>query len=225
MSYQFIHVDKSASDLSYNANKYRELRLKALKESPEAFTSTWAVESSFADDVWVSRLLDPEKETFVCVYNSPNQDPEWVAQVTLRGPLAAADFALPPESGQVVHSEDEKWHMFSLYTSVSHRGKKLGSRLCQRTFQFLSEKRATQGTNVSLRLMVRPDNEISIRMYRGLGFLETGRCTVEEGLRANGEAELIPKGPLGEKYTTRIGIIMAIRLQASHNNGVVDIDA
>ncbi|VUC21299.1 unnamed protein product [Clonostachys rosea] len=212
MSYQFIHVDKSASVLSYNAKKYRDLRLRALKESPEAFTSTWDVESSFAGDVWESRLLDPEKETFVCVYNHPNQDPEWVAQVTLRGPLTAAEFALPPESGQVVHSGDEKWHMFSLYTSKSHRGKGVGSRLCQRTFQFLSEKRATQATNVTLRLMVRPDNEISIRMYQGLGFLQTGKCTVEEGLRANGEADLLPEGHLGEKYTTRYGLIMAIRL-------------
>ncbi|CAH0039655.1 unnamed protein product [Clonostachys rhizophaga] len=225
MSYQFIHVDKSAPDLSHNAKKYRDLRLKALKESPEAFTSTWAVEFSFADNVWVSRLLDPEKETFVCIYNSPSQDAEWVAQVTLRGPLPPADFDLPPEAGQVVIPGDEKWQMFSLYTSLSHRGKKVGSRLCQRTFQFLSEKRATQATNVSLRLMVRPDNEISIRMYRGLGFLETGRCTVEEGLRANGEAELIPKGPLGEKYTRRIGIIMTIRLQAARDNGAADIDA
>ena len=60
--------------------------------------------------------------------------------------------------------------------------------------------------------MVKPDNGAVIKMYEGLGFEQTGNCTLEEALRANGDEGLLPEGSLPEKFTTRSGLIMAVQL-------------
>ncbi|KAH7141474.1 hypothetical protein B0J13DRAFT_556906 [Dactylonectria estremocensis] len=214
MTYSFIHIDKHAVDISPAVAKYRTLRLEALRQSPTAFSSTLETETQFSDDVWVSRLGDAEKETFVCVFEE-GETSEWVAQVTLRGPLSAEEFELPSESGQHSPADgqvDENWQMLSLYSLPSHRGKGLASKLCKEAFQFLVRRQGTETPHVQVRIMVKPENTATIQLYNGLGFQHTGLCTLEEALRANGDSDLIPKGKLDERYTTRSGIIMALRL-------------
>jgi ribosomal protein S18 acetylase RimI-like enzyme len=215
MSYHFIHVDRSATDLSSVADKYRALRLEALQQSPTSFSSTWDIESRFSNDTWVSRLRNPDKETFACVYQE-GQTSVWVAQVNLRGPLSVEDFALSLQSGQpppLDDMEDEKWQMLSLYTSINHRGKGLGAKLCREAFQFIQHRLGNELGSATVRIMVKPENTVTVGLYQRLGFAKTGLCTLEEALRANGDAALIPAGELEEKYTTRSGIIMVLRLR------------
>ncbi|KAJ3454590.1 hypothetical protein MRS44_013190 [Fusarium solani] len=214
MNYSFLHIDRDDVNLASMAAKYKALRLEGLRQSPTAFSSTLETESQFTDDVWISRLRIPEKETFVCVREGDGTS-EWVAQVTLRGPVSAEEFALPSASGQPSPADDqteEKWQMLSLYSLPSHRGKGLAQRLCMEAFQFLVRRRVTKAPRVIVRIMVKPENTATIRLYNRLGFDETGLCTLEEALKANGDGELIPKGELSEKYRTRTGIIMALRL-------------
>lgn len=218
MSYHFIHVDRSAPDLSSVANKYRALRLEALQQSPTSFSSTWDIESRFSNDAWVSRLRSSDKETFACVYQE-EQTSVWVAQVSLRGPLSVEDFALQSQSGQpppLDDMKDEKWQMLSLYTSINHRGKGLGAKLCQEAFHFLERRLGTEAQSATVRIMVKPENTVTVGLYQRLGFSKTGSCTLEEALRANGDADLIPAGELEEKYTTRSGIVMVLRLRRTH---------
>lgn len=223
--YHFIHIDRTATaDLPSAAKKYRALRLKALEESPHAFSSTLEIESQFTEEVWVTRLRQPRHETFACVFQG-GSEPEWVAQVTVRGPMVTSEFALPPESGQAAPLPDEKeerWQMLSLYTAPGHRGKGLGPRLCRAAFEYLASRSRDGAASLQqqqwekkqtlVRIMVKADNLTTLGLYRSLGFAETGRCTLEEALRANGDDEFIPAEPLGPKYTTRAGIIMAMRL-------------
>ncbi|KAI8657132.1 N-acetyltransferase domain-containing protein [Fusarium keratoplasticum] len=218
MSYHFIHVDRSATDLSSVADKYRALRLEALQQSPTSFSSTWDIESRFSNDTWVSRLRNSGKETFACVYQE-GQTSVWVAQVNLRGPLSVEDFGLPSQSGQsppLDEMQDEKWQMLSLYTSVSHRGKGLGAKLCREAFQFIQNRLGNESRSATVRIMVKPENTVTVGLYQRLGFAKVGLCTLEEALRANGDADLIPTGKLEEKYTTRSGIIMVLCLRKSH---------
>ncbi|KAM6522945.1 hypothetical protein FALCPG4_012553 [Fusarium falciforme] len=218
MSYHFIHVDRSATDLSSVADKYRALRLEALQQSPASFSSAWDIESRFSNDTWVSRLRNSDKETFACVYQE-GQTLVWVAQVNLRGPLSAEDFALSPQSGQLPpldDMEDEKWQMLSLYTSINHRGKGLGAKLCQEAFHFIQHQLRNEARSATVRIMIKPENTVTIGLYQRLGFAKMGLCTLEEALRANGDVDLIPTGKLEEKYTTRSGIIMALRLRKNH---------
>ncbi|KAH7007591.1 hypothetical protein EDB80DRAFT_458436 [Ilyonectria destructans] len=214
MSYSFVRIDQSAADLSSVAAKYKALRLEALRQSPTAFSSTLEAESQFSDDVWVSRLCDPEKETFICVFEEETTT-EWVAQVTLRGPLSAEQFRLPSESDQPIPADDrveEKWQMMSLYSLPNHRGKGLAVQLCKEAFRFLVRREETKTPHVRVRIMVKFGNTSTARLYKGLGFEDSGICTLEEALRANGEGYLLPKGTLEDKYTGRSGMIMALRL-------------
>ncbi len=216
--YQFIKVDRNGADIQEAASNYRGLRLEALRQSPTAFSSTIEVESKFPDELWLSRLQDPEKETFACVATTPDGTSEWVAQVTLRGPISASEFIPPQGSGQaevLPDEEEEKWQMLSLYTLPSHRGKKLGQRLCQSTFDFLKSRKETVAKRTVVRIMVKPENTVTLKLYGGLGFERAGLCTLEEALRANGDNDLIPSGELSERYTTRSGIVMLLRLDRS----------
>ncbi|EEU37976.1 uncharacterized protein NECHADRAFT_19371, partial [Fusarium vanettenii 77-13-4] len=190
--------------------KYRTLRLEALQQSPTSFSSTWDIESRFSNDAWVSRLQGPDKETFACVYQE-GQTSLWVAQVNLRGPLSVDDYALPSQSGQspsLDGMEGEKWQMLSLYTSINHRGKGLGAKLCREAFRFIEHRLETETQSATVRIMVKPENAVTVDLYQRLGFAKIGLCTLEEALKANGDADLIPAGNLEERYTTRSGIIM-----------------
>ncbi|KAJ3540185.1 hypothetical protein NM208_g4480 [Fusarium decemcellulare] len=215
MSYHFIHVDRCATDLSFIADKCRALRLEALQQSPTSFSSTWDIESRFSNDVWVSRLRDPDRETFACVYQE-GQTSAWVAQVSLRGPIPAEDFRLPALSGQsrpLDDMEGERWQMLSLYTSVGHRGHGLGAKLCREAFHFIERRLRSETENATVRIMAKPENTVAVGLYQRLGFIKTGLCTLEEALRANGDSDLLPTGELEEKYTTRSGIVMALQLR------------
>lgn len=217
--YRFVHVDRSATEhLPTAAANYKALRLQALQESPHAFASTFDMESQFSDQVWLSRLCQPRQETFACILPQADGTAEWVAQVTIRGPLTSDEFHLPPESGQTsqpADAEADKWHMLSLYTAAGHRRRGLGPRLCREAFQHLEQGRGESSAPARsslVRIMVKPDNVATLRLYGELGFVETARCTLAEALRANGDGDLLPEEPLGEKYTTRSGIVMALVL-------------
>ena len=208
-------MDCEGSDLRTSVAKYRALRLEALRQSPTSFSSTLETESKFSDDTWVSRLQNPGAETFVCVAIAEDGQSEWVGQVTLRGPVPAKVFLPPKGSGQADPAPDEeteKWQMLSLYTLPCHRGRKLGSRLCEKAFEFLQTRDGTGTPQIVVRIMVKPENVATLRLYDGLGFVRAGYCTLEEALRTNGDADLIPRGGLDDHYTARTGIVIQLPL-------------
>ena len=222
MQFECFHVNRLNSNLPLEAKRYKALRLSALKQSPQSFSSTLDVESQFSDDVWLSRIEEPSKEHFVCAVRTKDEL-EWVGQVAIRGPIPKNEFQLPAESGQSETLSDEeqvKWQMLSLFVLPEYRGKGLAKRLCREVFRYLSSRYQSNGDgnqeprDVLLRIMVKPDNRNVISMYQSLGFLHTGVCTLEEALRANGDADMIPEGMLPPQYTTRGGVVMTKSLRA-----------
>lgn len=214
MAYTYLRIDKD-DNIAASAQKYKELRLQALKLTPTSFASTYEIESAFTDDEWISRLRRDGIETFICEHNQSGHV-EWVAQVTLRGPLPAEDFILPPASGQPMprldDAEEERWQMLSLFVLPSHRGKGIAKDLCREALQYLISYRP-HPAHVRVRLMVKPENQATVRLYRQLGFVEAGRCTLAEALIANGDADLLPEGYEGDaKYSVRSGLIMMVDL-------------
>lgn len=220
--YSFFRIPKD-SDLATSVEKYKNLRLQALKIAPGSFSSTSEIESALPDTEWAARLTSDKTETFACSATSLlNDDQEkstttsttpatWVAQLTLRGPLSSEEVALPAESGQKPSGrsefEEERWQMLSLFTHPEHRGQGLGVKLCQEALDYLKTYRDRPSV-VRVRLMVKPDNHATVGLYQKLGFEEVGRCTLAEALVANGDAALLPEDISGEKYTTRSGLIM-----------------
>lgn len=213
-----MHISPRSPDLSSLAQKYKQLRLSALNQSPTAFSSTFAVESAFPDSVWIERLsADPCRHNFVTQHQAgAGKEGEWVAQVTVLGPVSAEACTLPDEAGQpLVRSDqvEEKWQLLSLYTLPEHRGKGVGKDLCKEVFKWLKERGSGEGgtaKEVRVRLMIKPDNTDAVRLYEGLGFEHAGTCTLVEALKANGDGDAVPADGGGEKYQRRSGYIMTL---------------
>lgn len=233
--YLFFRIPKDRG-LPTSVEKYKELRLHALKIAPSSFSSTVEIESALSDIEWTARLTADKTETFICasvpVVDGEQQHPTgksaksldsaatWVGQVTLRGPLSSEEFALPEESGQKYPSgkhgefeegEEERWQMLSLFTHPEYRGQGLGLKLCQEALNYLKSYRDDPPV-VRVRLMVKPDNHATVGLYKKLGFEETGKCTLAEAVVANGDAALLPKDISGAKYTVRSGLIMTAEI-------------
>src|SRR5262245_44366178 len=68
----------SALQLQELCHRFKALRLRALHEDPDAFTSTYADEAQFSDEIWATRLQNPFAKTFVAVRK--NNDDTRVAQ-------------------------------------------------------------------------------------------------------------------------------------------------
>src|ERR1700760_2723418 len=152
-----FHIPKTDESTTQKfAQKYRDLRLAALRMSPESFSSTLAIESQYADSVWQGRILRPGFEPFICAM-STNQtqlepfDPAgdsstWIAQLTIRGPMLYDDFKLPPESGQLPQttaeaSVEERWQVLGLYVHPDYRGSGLSQKICKESFRYLETER------------------------------------------------------------------------------------
>lgn len=226
-SYIYSHIDKTSPEINSYAQKFKTLRLSALSSSPSSFSSTYEVESQHFDQWWKDRLLAVGRETFVCVACPEGQmndgEGEWVGQVTLLGPGTQSNWGLPKEADQPKLLPDEvqeKWQMLSLFTLSTYRGRGTGKRLCQAALQWLleSETRLEEGNEheiareVQVRIMIKPENTLVLKMYQDLGFVDYGRCTLAEALKANGDGDMIPVGGDDEKFHRRSGLIMALIL-------------
>ncbi|KAJ5306969.1 hypothetical protein N7508_005984 [Penicillium antarcticum] len=223
-TYSFFPISKSVG-IHASAQKYRELRLKALKTSPGSFSSTYEIEAAFSDADWVDRLTVLDREVFICAATPSGRDPscsddtQWIGQVTLRGPSSRADFELPAEAGQPPQrsdEEEERWQMLSLFTLPEYRGRGLGSKLCQAAIDYLRSYRSSP-RDVQVRLIVKAGNDVTVELYRRLGFVHAGRATLVEALIANGDEHLIPKDQARNSamYIQRQGLIMISRMSRS----------
>jgi ribosomal protein S18 acetylase RimI-like enzyme len=221
MEYSCFRVDPQPQSVAALAQKYKALRLSALVQSPGSFSSTYEIESRFTDEWWESRLQLPGRETFICAAkasSSPVGDDtcEWVGQVTLLGPLASQTYLLPEIAQQplvISDQEEEKWQMLSLFTLPTHRGKGVAKSLCLEVFRWLRENKTADNRSrpkqIRVRIMVKPENTATVKLYEGLGFTHAGKCTLAEALVANGDGELVPADGGGPKYQERSGLIMA----------------
>lgn len=220
-AYSFFRVSKT-DNIHVSARKYRDLRLRALKTSPDSFASTYEIEAAFSDADWINQLMVSDREVFICAASPSDantRDPdsvEWVGQVSVRGPISQENFTLPEESGQAKpkpDAEEERWQILSLFTLPEHRGNGLGGKLCLEALDYLQAYRPVPSIHV--RLMVKPDNHVTVKLYERLGFSTVGKCTLAEALRANGDGHLLPSDTSAAKYSSRMGLIMSREIHRS----------
>lgn len=219
--YAYFRVPKT-EDLSHSSERYKDLRLQALKLSPSSFAATYESEALFSEESWQSLLSQAGRETFVCAarpasksHVSNGEDLEWVAQLTLLGPQTKEDFAIPATSGQAElgsDGEEERWQLLGLYTLSSHRGRGIAKQLCREAIKYLVEYRS-EPKNVTIRLMVKWGMDATLRLYQQLGFEVVGSCTLAEALIANGEGDLLPVDfEVQEKFCAKSGHVMIQQL-------------
>jgi len=135
-----------------NVLLFKEVRLRALEDSPSAFGSTYAKESQFADAEWMQRVGRWNGETGT-------------------GFLAIdAGVACGLAGSFLDQSDPTRAQLISMWTAPTHRQRGIGRLLVNAVLNWAG------GRNVRvLQLMVTSNNEPAIRFYRRLGFTQTGR--------------------------------------------------
>ena len=138
--------------LPYEWRTYRELRLRSLADSPDAFGSTFASEGSRPDSEWIERLrsgCDAETDLPLIA--------EWGSQ-----PIGLAWGRFPDPD------EREKAHLFQMWVDPDFRCRGAGSTLLKRVVEWATEMSA------SFLLLGVTCGSPAVRLYARAGFEAAG---------------------------------------------------
>jgi ribosomal protein S18 acetylase RimI-like enzyme len=131
---------------------YREVRLRALRDSPDAYGSLLDLEAALTDDEWAERLA--------------------------RGVHSASELPLIAECDGApcglawVRLDDgapETAHLYQMWVAAQHRRRGVGRALVDAAAAWARVMGAQQ-----LELDVTSNNEAAIRLYEGAGFVTNG---------------------------------------------------
>jgi ribosomal protein S18 acetylase RimI-like enzyme len=135
-----------------NVLLFKEVRLRALEDSPGAFDSTHARESQFADSEWMQRVE------------------QW-SGMSGAGFLAMDAGTACGIAGSFLDQNDPtRARLISVWTAPKHRKRGIGRLLVNEVLNWALGRNARE-----LQLMVTSNNEPAIRFYQRLGFTQTGR--------------------------------------------------
>jgi len=132
-----------------NTHLFRQIRLRALQESPTAFCSTYARESAFDDGEWTRRVERWGGEQGIGFLAMDADQPCGVA----------GGLVQPGNQAQLV----------SMWTAPEYRRQRVGRLLVEAVAAWAAD----HGFHL-LTLMVTSKNEPAIRFYESLGFSRTG---------------------------------------------------
>lgn len=208
LQYYFIRIPFPSPRLVDLATKFRATKLAALESDPTAFAVQHAEESSHPITLWEQRLAAPTINV-VCIVMTPEQqalDKEtlllsgnWVGTAFIRGPLPYSVFHIA-ESEQPVPEDpslETRWHLGNVYISPAHRGRGLAKKIVHACIDEARQiTRELAGGNGNMQTRVRlfcdPTKTQVVSLYRGLGFQDAGKCTLQDAFVANGDAVLVP---------------------------------
>ena len=135
-----------------NVAIFKDIRLRALRDTPNAFGSTYAKECQLSDPEWAKRAVRWNGDT-------------GIGYLAMDGCMACGI------AGSVLDEQDTACaHLLSMWTAPSHRRKGVGRRLVHEVTGWARARAAR-----ALRLMVTSNNEQAILFYEHLGFIRTGR--------------------------------------------------
>ena len=143
---------------------YRAIRLRALQDSPSAFGSSWAQETTWGDEVWSTR-----------------------AQASASGEAGRGFFAIDHEAdhhqaicglvwSMLAPTDPTTAHIYSMWVDPNTRGRGAGKALLTQCIDWARQAGARQ-----VRLSVTAGNSPALRLYQALGFAPLGQA---EPLRA-----------------------------------------
>jgi len=135
-----------------NAMIFKAVRLRALQDTPTAFSSTYAKESQLTDADWIKRAA------------------EWNSERSA-GFLAVDDSVACGIAGSFLDQEDaSRAHLISMWVSPTYRQRGIGRLLVNDVIGWACSRKAR-----TLQLMVTSNNEHAILFYKQLGFGWTGK--------------------------------------------------
>ena len=131
---------------------FKDIRLRALQDSPGAFGSTYAWESQLPDAEWMNRVR------------------RWNG-ITGIGYLAMNEGIPCGIAGCLLHEDDATGaQLISMWVAPAHRKLGVGRLLVEEAGRWARSRGALR-----LQLMVTGRNESAIRFYQRLGFAFTGK--------------------------------------------------
>ena len=145
---------------------WRDLRLRALKDSPDAFGSTYEVEVQRSDDEWQDHInrnvADPLVTNFVARIDDE-----------------------PAALAVCVFDENERTicHLFAMWVAPEFRRRGLGRAILESALDWMKQKGAKKA-----QLSVTEGNKEALSLYRSFGFLDTRR---REPLREGSALQVI----------------------------------
>jgi ribosomal protein S18 acetylase RimI-like enzyme len=136
----------------HNVLIFRDVRLRALQDSPKSFGSTYAKECQLSDAGWIERTA------------------RWDGQRGI-GFLAMDGSTACGIAGSFLDQDDAtRALLVSMWTAPAHRQQGVGRLLVNKIAGWASSRGAR-----TLQLMVTSTNETAISFYQRLGFTNTGR--------------------------------------------------
>jgi ribosomal protein S18 acetylase RimI-like enzyme len=135
-----------------NALIFKEARLRALQDSPKAFSATYAKESQLTDAEWVERARQWNGEKKILYLAMDGDDACGIAGCALD------------------QDDATRAHLISMWTAPTHRQHGVGRLLVNEILGWARRRGAS-----TLKLMVTSGNESAILFYQRLGFTPTGR--------------------------------------------------
>ena len=142
--------------------EYRSIRLSSLKDSPDAFGSTYDVEAAFVQEQWKSRLrISATMHDAVAL-------------------MASCDDVSVGLLSAVMHAKsDTSASLYQMWVAPEFRGAGIGSALIKQVINWGVARGVT-----SLKLSVTTINTEAVSLYQSMGFKSFGS---EEPLRAGSE--------------------------------------
>jgi ribosomal protein S18 acetylase RimI-like enzyme len=135
-----------------NVFVFKEARLRALRDTPSAFGSTYARESQLTDAQWIERAI------------------RWNGEKGI-GFLAMDDGVACGIAGSFLDPDDTtRAQLIAMWTAPTHRRQGVGRLLVDEVAAWARLRGAR-----TLLLMVTSVNELAMRFYERLGFTRTGR--------------------------------------------------
>ena len=132
---------------------YKDLRLRSLADSPDAFGKTLAEEQKRSDDEWSNRLLSGvQSDTDLPLIAEVNGQPVGLAW------------------GRVEESRPDTANLYQMWVAPNHRSKGIGGLLLETVIYW------TESKNINyLELGVTFRDSPALRLYKRYGFLPAGK--------------------------------------------------
>jgi len=137
-----------------NAMLFKDIRLRALQDSPTAFSSTYAEESQLTDADWVKRAA------------------QWSGEKSVGYLAMDAGIACGIASGLLDNDDATRASLFSMWVAPTHRRLGIGRMLVDAVFTWARERNV-----LNLCLMVTSNNDHARQFYQSFGFTLTGHMT------------------------------------------------
>ena len=154
-----------------NTAVFKDVRLRALRNTPHAFGSTYAKESQLTDFEWLARVGH------------------------MNGKIRAGFLAMDGKTacgivGSFLDQNDpSRAHLISMWTAPTHRQQGIARLLVDEVLQWARGRNAR-----SLVLMVTSNNEPALRFYERIGFRRTGRTEPYPNDPGGSSRTAIPSG-------------------------------